>query len=283
MESNREPDPSNFKPTCTKYTLSLLNVVFVIASVLSISGAISTIVTFTPYYNMMRFGLDTMTVTWLVIGIILLIVALFGIFTTFKESTALANIYAVLMMVVFILQLEVSIFSFTLINQTPSMVSMQLTEMMTEYPNAFRVEVDWIQTNFRCCGIEGPDDWEQIGRLGYYTNYYNETGLTPVSCCEQYSNYVSLKCERFHGSGCFDPIYQIVSASVMLAGTFGIIFSALQLPGIFLGFYYARIVRSKKTQRDMQIWNPDKGCSISVVRQPTDYSPANWQESIVIH
>lgn len=49
----------------------------------------------------------------------------------------------------------------------------------------------------------------------------------------------------------------------------------LQLLGIILGFSYARTLRSKKTQRDMQIWNTDQGRSNSG-RQPIDHSTIQW-------
>ncbi|KAG4065216.1 hypothetical protein HA402_011272 [Bradysia odoriphaga] len=284
MDMNREK--LNFGLTCTKYILFLLNVVFVIASVLAISSGITSIVAFTSYYFMMAYGLDTLITLWLVVGIIFLIVALVGIFTAFKESTALSNIYGILMMVVFILQIAVSIYSFTLINQIQDMVTYQLRSMMTHYSYGDQVEVDWIQSNFQCCGIRDPRDWLDFGGLYYenqWNNYYsvidtqlNETGIRmPASCCKPLSNYVSLKCEHYHSSGCFDAIYQIVSASIMMFGTSSLIVSILQLLGIILGFYFARTVRGKKTQRDIQIWNTDQTNSTSA-RQQTDYSPIQW-------
>ncbi|XP_037024655.1 CD151 antigen-like isoform X2 [Bradysia coprophila] len=289
MDVNRERNKEklNFGLTCTKYILFLLNVVFVIASVLAISSGISTIVAFTSYYYMMAYGFNALTTLWLVVGIIFLIVALVGIFTAFKESTALSNIYAVLMMVVFILQIAVSIYSFTLINQIQDMVSYQLRSMMTHYSYDSQVEVDWIQSNFQCCGIRDPQDWLDFEGGLYYANAWNnyhsfidsqlnETGIRmPVSCCKPFSNYVNLKCEHYHSSGCFDAIYQIVSASIMMFGTSSLIVSILQLLGIILGFYFARLVRGKKTQRDMQIWNTNQENSTSA-RQETDYSPIQW-------
>lgn len=291
MEVNREPNrnKSNFGLICMKYLLFLLNIVFLIVSVLVISSGISAAAALTSYYYLMSDGLDTLTVFWLVVGIILLLVALFGIFAAFKESTALANIYGILMIVVFVLQIVVSIYGFTRISHTEYAVSTQLDRMMRDYSYGYQVEVDWIQSKFGCCGINSPSDWQNFGRFSTASPYYdhwnnyhplnetqlNQTDLMPVSCCKQYSNYVNLKCEDYHTTGCFAPIHQIVSASVMMIGTSSMIASVLQLLGIILGFSYARTVRNKKTQRDMQIWNT-QGSSISGSRQPTDYSPVQW-------
>ncbi|XP_037024647.1 CD151 antigen-like isoform X1 [Bradysia coprophila] len=291
MDVNRERNKEklNFGLTCTKYILFLLNVVFVIASVLAISSGISTIVAFTSYYYMMAYGFNALTTLWLVVGIIFLIVALVGIFTAFKESTALSNIYGILIMVVFVWQIAVSAYSFSFLNQTQYIVTNQLKRMMIDYSRGYQPEVDWIQLNYQCCGINDPSDWQKFDRYTTPSPRYdkydyfdhlnsttdaqiNQIDRLPVSCCEQNSNYVNLRCDRYHKTGCFDPIHRIVSASVMLAGTFGLIFSILQFLGIVLGFHYARLIRGKKTQLQVQIWNTYHGNSASD-HQETDYDP----------
>ncbi|KAG4065839.1 hypothetical protein HA402_012517 [Bradysia odoriphaga] len=191
-----------------------------IASVMAISSGISVTVAVTFTYDMTTYGIDTVAMLWLVIGIIWLIVALFGMFTAFKESTAFANTYGILIMVVFIWQIGVSIYSFSFLNQTHYIVTHQLKRTMIDYSYGYQVEVDWIQSNFQCCGINGPSDWQNFGRFStpypHFDRYdylnsttdapLNETDLMPVSCCEQYSNYVDLKCD------------QIVSAGVVHSG-----------------------------------------------------------------
>jgi len=311
MEVNQDGKKTKFDLglTISKYILFLLNGVFVISSVLTMSSGVSTIVAFTSYYNLMEGGFQVLSIFWIVVGFIFMIVALFGMFVAFKESTALANLYGIAMMVVFVLQVSAAIVAFTLISKSRYMVSDQLDTMMRDYNYRYQLEVDWIQSKFECCGVNGPSDWQNFARFStpyyyettesyYYrtSDYYYRTDdyyrttdpttttstepprtdLMPQSCCVRNSNYVNLTCEKYHTSGCFVPIHQIVSESIMMIGSSTLVVSVLQILGVILGFMYARIVRRKKTQRDVQIWNSGQEYSTTpgFVRQPThgDYS-----------
>lgn len=62
-----------------------------VLSVLMISGGISTNIIFSSFYTDMGDGFRMLSIFWLVVGIVFMFVALFGIFAAFKESTVSAN------------------------------------------------------------------------------------------------------------------------------------------------------------------------------------------------
>jgi len=346
---NRKKYKINFGQACTKYMLFVLNFVFVIASVLMISGAISSKIIFTSYYsNEMTNGTQMLSTFWLIVGIVFMFVAMFGIFAAFKESTVLANLYAIAMIVVFIFQMAAAIAGFTLISRSRNMVGDQLYTWMNDYYYDNKLQLDWIQYKFECCGQNGPSDWQRFGQYStpspynndwYNNNWYDRTtpppepawnnddyyyrttpgypnwgnddyyyrttigypnypwnyqtdnygtttterptttterptttteppktttteaprtNLTPVSCCVQNSDYVNLTCSEHYQKGCFDPIHQIVSESIMMIGSSALVFAVVQVLGIVLGFLYARVIRRQKTQRDVQVWNSEQ-------------------------
>lgn len=80
---------------------------------------------------------------------------------------------------------------------------------------------------FECCGNSGPHDWISIDSFGH--DAVNITNPMPASCCLPLADYVNLACEQYHTSGCFDAIYQIVSKSLLLVGTFALLISILQV------------------------------------------------------
>lgn len=57
-----------------------------------ISGGISTSVIFSSFYSDMGDGFRMLSIFWLVVGIVFMFVALFGIFAAFKESAVAANL-----------------------------------------------------------------------------------------------------------------------------------------------------------------------------------------------
>lgn len=97
------------------------------------------------------------------------------------------------------------------------------------------------------------DDWYYRTTSDYYyrnNNYYDittseypttttttttttteapKTDLMPASCCAKDSNYVNLECEKAHTSGCFEPIHQVVSESIMMIGSSALVFAVIQV------------------------------------------------------
>lgn len=167
------------------------------------------------------------------------------------------------MMFVFLSQISAGIAGFSMISKSGYMVSDQLDQMIRYYNHdyyLYREKIDWIQSKvssvlflqrttktkryilkFECCGINGPSDWQQYE--SYWTpfgspdiyDYPNRTAdsptknLMPSSCCVQYSNYVNLTCERYHTSGCYDPIYESVHESIMTIGSSSIALAFVQV------------------------------------------------------
>ncbi|KAJ6623025.1 Lysosomal acid glucosylceramidase, partial [Pseudolycoriella hygida] len=372
-----------------------------ILSVVTISGGVSTLVAFAYYYILD--DLPGLSVFWIVVGCIFMIVALFGIFAAFKESTMLANLYGLAMMLVFILQISAAITSFSIITKSRDMVTNQFGVLMQEYSYSYHngLYVDFMQSKLECCGLDGPSDWQNYGQFPWYQNSYNgyytddyyrhttesydrqptedyyylrttetddyfdyyvaetrppidsenyfyrrttgadylystnppisnyprsedyyhrrrttasddyfddtrsptddyrrttereynhpyrtrpsttshprtpteapRTYLVPSSCCVPNTNYVNLTCEQYHKSGCLEPIHQIVSESIMMIGSSALIFSVLQILGVILGFMYARFVRNRKIQRNVQIWNSGTEYTRGTAIQPVQY------------
>lgn len=85
-----------------------------------------------------------------------------------------------------------------------------------------------IQTELKCCGINGPDDWRSI--------YRNET--VPSSCCTEPKE----KCTRSlaRQDGCKSKLYALLDDSALLLGFAGLSIAGLQLLGVCLGCCLSR-------------------------------------------
>lgn len=73
------------------------------------------------------------------------------------------------------------------------------------------------------------DEWNLSTDYPTTTTEAPRTDLMPASCCVQYSNYVNLTCENYHMSGCFEPIHDIVSQSIMTIGSSALVFAVVQV------------------------------------------------------
>lgn len=135
------------------------------------SGGISAYLIFERIYSDMGDAFRMLSIFWLVVGIVLMFVALFGLVVAFKENVVLANLvrwkminfrlssiltmwwsqYGIAMLLVFLSQISAIIADFTLISRTRGMVSEQLDHMIRNYDSHYyeydyRQTMDWIQS-----------------------------------------------------------------------------------------------------------------------------------------
>jgi CD63 antigen len=276
---------TNFGMKCMKYMLILINVLYLIISFLMISGATTLKVIFGQYYYILWSSstIDSLSSLWIATGSLLLILSLFGIIAAVKESTLLTNIYGLLLSLIFILQMAAAITGFTLISKSDYIVKSTLNNLIDRSAYSYDIynnyDIDWVQTTFQCCGNEGPSDWRNYGRYFPTTTttedfYESSTTLDyevsstmdstthkplikmPPSCCRPDSNYdkINYTCDKYFTRGCFGPLHEIVSESVMLIGSSALIIGVVQILGVVCSFMFARIIRRSKTNRDIQRW-----------------------------
>jgi len=240
--------------------------------------------------ELIRWEFDALSGLWISIGCFLLILSIFGIAAAVRESTLMTNVYGILLSLIFILQMAATITAFVLMGKSSGIAYRSLHVLMGsyDYDYDYRGTMNWLQTTFSCCGNEGPSDygmvngqyststinWRATSTISWWdTTYYTtadpyhptttttstttemkEREKMPQSCCTPNSGYKDKICESHFTSGCHDPLHAFVSESVMRIGSFGLGIAAVQIFGIIGAFLLARIIRRKKTNRDIQRW-----------------------------
>ncbi|KAG4071970.1 hypothetical protein HA402_006131 [Bradysia odoriphaga] len=290
-------EKNSFGMKCMKIILILINVLYLIISFLMISGATTLKVIFGEHYFELWYAstVDSLSSLWIATGVFLLALSIFGIAAAVKESTMMTNFYGLFLSLIFILQMAAAITGFTLITQADGIVWGSLNSMMYQSQWGYEsTTMDWIQQTFKCCGNNGPSDWESFGRYAtttprptyddwYYTTrpytdwwgeitteYETTTGYEttpsttteflgnrmPQSCCVRDSAYnkETLRCDYYFTRGCHGPLNQIVSQSVMIWGSSALFIGIIQILGVINAFMFARIIRRNKTNRDVHRW-----------------------------
>jgi len=114
--------------------------------------------------------------------------------------------------------------------------------------------IDWVQRDFHCCGVNGPDDWDK-------NIYFNssakslaspDAGGVPFSCCkdEFFSNYACGQSTRpnhghsfdnkIHIEGCLPKLQNWMNSNFIYVGTIVFFVAVIQ----FLGICFAQDLRS---------------------------------------
>jgi len=259
----------NLGMRCIKYMLVVINLMFLLTSVLliTVGTTIETIYgDFSQFLDNHFLSIPTLLVA---VGVIMLLVAIFGVVGAFKESTMLTNIYATLLLLVFILEISAAIAGFILQGQVRDMLVRTMNQSMmafNKYESA-SVAVNFMQNSLECCGVDGPQDWEGI--LPIQDSSDNTTVVVPESCCAQYNSDDS--CGDWFMVGCLNRMHFIIGQSAMMIATGATTVAFVQILGVICAFMLAKTIRRTKSLRAAKRWQLHQSLGIIAGSNKSDY------------
>jgi len=172
-----------------------------------------------------------------------------------KNSVTWINIYCILLIVAFAVQLLVATVGFNLKSES---VKGTLDNLMNEFESIDRstLTMNFIQKSFQCCGVESPKDWKK--HLNYYSNkfYYNDCDgsikqllmlRTPQSCCTSGSGYQNLRCNNYFQNGCLGKLSELIGQLILTLKTLAVVLGLFQIIGIIVSaFMIVKRIRTMK-------------------------------------
>lgn len=211
-----------------------------------------------------------------IISVCLLIVAITGCIGAFKESTMLVNVFAVLLFIVFSMELTASLLAYMMHGQVEMMLLRTMNESLYLYNSNSHVEqvIDYIQSGFQCCGIDEPRDWEAI--LGVKDGEV----VVPESCCAELVRNKSddgYECAFFARQGCLPMLYDIITQSAMLIASGALTIAFVQFLGVICAFMLAKTIRRTKSIRETRRWQLQQ--SLGVLTNPFSFDKQVVEES----
>lgn len=260
----------NMGMRCVKYMIFVINFMFLLTAILivTVGTAIGTIFGDFEYFIDSHFFSPAHLLV--AIGFIMMFVSIFGCIGALKESTAMINIYGVLLAMVFILEVAAAISAFALRGQVEEMVRRTINESMANYndnPNVAQ-SVDFMQQVLECCGVDSYKDWEAF--------LPNATGIeVPQSCCAASTS--DEPCVSTFEYGCFSRLQWVVSQSAALIATGATTVAFVQILGSICAFMLARTIRRTKSLRAARRWQLQQ--SLGIMTKPHDPSYTQMEKS----
>ncbi|KAJ8722913.1 hypothetical protein PYW07_004093 [Mythimna separata] len=243
-----------------RFLLLTITAMFMVIATLMIVLGISV---YSHYHGYMFFyegkvsGLMTPSAMSVFIGLALLIVSIFGFFGSIKLSTCMVNMYAFILMVVFIIKLVTVILAFTVDGQR---ILHYIDIPIWGYNDPeIQQEIDAIQTTFSCCGSNSFLDYLEF-------NYSNNQEVVqanvevdgegvaiklPLSCCVTSSSGM---CDRIFGMGCKTALVNSLVQNSTVIGVLGVSVMFINLLGIIFALLLARCIRKLKSARALITW-----------------------------
>lgn len=201
----------------------------------------------------------------------MMVVSIFGCVGAVKESTAMINIYGVLLALVFILEVAAAISAFALRGQAEEMVRRTINQSMASYSTNAHTEqsVDFMQRVLECCGVDSFRDWEFF----LPSNVTDEVEVPP-SCC--LPSTLDDKCVPFE-YGCYPRLEWVISQSAALIATGATTVALVQLLGSICAFMLARTIRRTKSLRAARRWQLQQ--SLGIMTKPHNPSYTQMEKS----
>lgn len=172
-----------------------------------------------------------------IIGVVIFFLSGFGAFAILRESNVLIKIFAVIMLLVFVVEIVVGISAFTYTDQFRNFVSRRFLKVLHQYGQEPQITsaVDSLQQEFQCCGAQNFTDW------------LNTTSSVPKSCCRT----AQLPCgkdtldhiDNLFREGCVVKMRSWISQHIGLIGAVGLGFGFSQMVGILLSWLLVTYLR----------------------------------------
>ncbi|KAK9877356.1 hypothetical protein WA026_017753 [Henosepilachna vigintioctopunctata] len=167
----------------------------------------------------------------IVVGAVVFITAFFGCCGAVRESTCMLTTYAVILLSIFIIQIAIGVFAFLQLKDSTDFhrdLEKGLRKPFENYPKNREV-VDGLQEILQCCGINGPEYWNN---------------QIPPSCCTNEDKTCSISSRNLHQHGCVDELYHFLEKSSTILGYVIIGIAATELIGALFGLCLASSIRN---------------------------------------
>ncbi|KAF2899183.1 hypothetical protein ILUMI_06996 [Ignelater luminosus] len=233
-----------------KYILFIFNLLFVFAAIAFIALG----VLFKLNINEVTEALESQNISFsiapmlmIIVGCIVFTIAFFGCCGAIRESTCMLTTYAIILLLMFILQVALGVCAFLLYKNSNDEMRQDISEELRKTFNKYdpnqktNIEeaVDALQKNLQCCGVEGPDFWR-----GKFTG-----NTAPSSCCPG----EPVDCHIGAGAytqGCARKLFDSLQHSAKIIGIIVIVIAAVELGGAIIALCLSSSIRNAERQ-----WN----------------------------
>jgi len=160
----------------------------------------------------------------IIVGCIVFAISFFGCCGAVRESTCMLTTYAVILLVLFLLQVAVGVYAFLQIKDTDSLkeqVRTGMSNVWRQYSNdpVARETVDVIQRNNHCCGVTSTSDAK-------FTN-----GSYTMTCCKVEALDRDICHQPSFTTVCVDIIFDNLVSVVRIIGIVAISIAVTEILG----------------------------------------------------
>jgi len=173
-------------------------------------------------------------------GIIVAMLGFLGCCGAIKKIQALLIGYAVLVFLIFVLEIAAGAYAYTKQDEVEAQLVAGVQKGIKENygkddkaSKGLTIAIDWFQSNVKCCGANGPRDWGQDSWWYKHKNS-NPHNAVPKSCCKTNAADCNLKINNatIYMEGCVSAGKNYALGNMKTVGGVGVGIAIVELFGI---------------------------------------------------
>uniref|UniRef100_A0A3Q3KM75 Tetraspanin n=1 Tax=Mastacembelus armatus TaxID=205130 RepID=A0A3Q3KM75_9TELE len=175
------------------------------------------------------------------VGVVIFFIAFFGCCGAWKENYCMVTMFAILLVLVIIVEIAAAIAGYIFRNKLSVVVQDSLTETLSSYKNntEFREAMDKIQKDLKCCGVNSSADWKSFKPDG---------NSVPDSCCVNVSKDCGAgamkNSSKVYQEGCSVAVEALLKKNILWVIVAALVIAFLQIMGIVFACMLMRGIRS---------------------------------------
>ncbi|XP_028409459.1 leukocyte surface antigen CD53-like [Dendronephthya gigantea] len=208
--------------TCIRYLVFFFNVIFFITGAGLVGAGAYLKVEKDDYLDLCDdYSWATAANLLLAAGVIILVIAFFGCYGAWKQSTCLLGIFFVFLLIIFLMELAAGIYAAVEKNKVEDELKSCLNGTFKNVQGDKDLRKKWseFEDKYDCCGIDGGSDY---------------TGSYKAPCTN----------ESYKNDGCYDKIKTDLEDNLTIVIGVGIAFAVIQILGMVMSLWMICQIKS---------------------------------------
>ncbi|GAB6028328.1 hypothetical protein CHUAL_002501 [Chamberlinius hualienensis] len=231
--------------SCVKYLVFIFNFLFWVSGIAIIVVGSLIYVQLNKYGDVLNDNFTAAVVLLIVVGCIVTIIAFFGCCGACKENHCMIMTFAVLLGIIFVLELAAGITCYVYRSEIDSIALKEFNNAWSSYGQGTGPEsegitktIDLIQHDLKCCGVNNYTDYST------YPWGKSNPGV-PKSCC---NSDLTRECNPalptdIYTEGCYYKLKSELERDVLVVAGFGVGIAFIQLIGVAFACCMASAIR----------------------------------------
>ncbi|XP_037069100.1 CD63 antigen-like isoform X2 [Pollicipes pollicipes] len=236
---------------CVKYLIFFFNFIFVISGIALVAMGAVIKGYYDKYLDFLSDDVFSVPVLLIVVGVIIFFVAFMGCCGAIRESYCMTMTFAVLLALIFILELAAGIAAYLLRDEIADTLNKNMNATMQNYgkPDHSGVTKTWdgMQMELDCCGASNYTDWA-------LTDFGRANNSVPDTCCREATSNcgvgmaalpASVAANTIYTRGCRDSVEEQIQSNIVAVGGAGVGIAFLQVLGVILACCLSKSIKKE--------------------------------------